>query len=70
MPSDPVDDSTPGKFDVSDTVTLFVGVVILLGSLALDAYGVWTLPRELRIAIIGGAAVTIFGEKAWKLVAN
>lgn len=68
--NDPVDEATPGKFDLSDSVTLIVGVVILLGSLGLDAYGVWTLPRELKLAIIGGAAVTIFGEKAFKMVTN
>ncbi|UBF23481.1 hypothetical protein HRTV-28_gp43 [Halorubrum tailed virus 28] len=70
MPTDPVDERTPGKFDLSDSVTLIVGVVILLGSLGLDAYGVWALPRELKLAIIGGAAFTIFGEKAWKAVQN
>lgn len=68
--NDPVDERTPGKFDLSDSVTLIVGVVILLGSLGLDAYGVWTLPRELKLAIIGGAAFTIFGEKAWKAIAK
>lgn len=67
---DPIDKRTPGKFDVSDTVTLVVGVVILLGSLGLDAYGIWVLPRELKLAIIGGAAVTIFGEKAFKMLSK
>lgn len=70
MPTDPVDEATPGKFDISDSVTLIVGVVILLGSLGLDAYGVWALPRELKLAIIGGAAITIFGEKAFKMVTS
>lgn len=65
---DKIDEKTPGKFDVSDTVTLLVGVIILLGSLGLDAYGVWVLPRELKLAIIGGAAITIFGEKAYKMI--
>lgn len=63
---DPVQETTPGDFDLSDAVTLVVGVVVVLGSLALDAYGVWTLPQELKLAMIGGAAAVVFGEKVYK----
>jgi len=55
---------------VSDMITLVVGVVVLLGSLALDAYGIWNLPRELKLTIIGGAVLVVFGEKAYKAVVN
>jgi len=65
--ADPIDEATPGKMDFSDAMTLIVAVVIVLGSLALDAYGIWTLPRELKLAMIGGAAAVVFGEKAFKL---
>lgn len=58
------------NMDVSDLATLVVGVIVLLGSLALDALGVWALPRELKLAIIGGAVLVVFGEKAYKALAN
>jgi len=67
---DPINTRTEGKFNISDAVTLGVGVIVLLGSLALDAYGIWTLPRELKMAVIGGAMLVVFGEKAYKAVVN
>jgi len=66
--NDPVDSRTSGSMDLSDVVTLVVGVVVVLGSLALDAYGIWSLPRELKLTLIGMAAFAVFGEKAWKMV--
>jgi len=63
---DPIDDNTPGRIDLSDAITLVVGVTILLGSLALDALEIWMLPRELKMMIIAGAAATVFGEKMYK----
>ena len=52
---------------IEDLITLLVGVIVLLGSLALDAYGVWVIPKELKLAIITGAAATVFGEKMYKM---
>jgi len=52
---------------IEDLITLLVGVIVLLGSLALDAYGVWAIPKELKLAIITGAAATVFGEKMYKM---
>jgi len=66
--NDPVNTKTPGSMDLSDVVTLVVGVVVVLGSLALDALEIWALPKELKLAMIGGAAIVVFGEKAWKMV--
>ena len=63
---DPIDNATPGTIDFSDFVTLVVSVIIILGSLALDAAGVWALPRELKVSMIAGAAAIVLGEKAVK----
>ena len=63
---DPIDEGTPGRIDLSDAITLIIGVTILLGSLALDAAGIWMLPQELKVWIVGGAAATVFGEKMYK----
>lgn len=68
--NDPVDRATPGTLDVSDAVSLFVSVVIVLGSLALDAAGVWALPQSVKLSLIGGAGALLLGEKAFKGIAK
>jgi len=68
--NDPVNKRTNGKYNIFDAITLGVGVVILLGSLALDASGVWDLPQNLKMTIIGGAMAVVFGEKVYKSVVS
>jgi hypothetical protein len=67
---DPVDERTRGKLDLSDALSLIVSVVIVLGSLALDAGGVWNLPQEVKLSLILGAGAVLLGEKVSKAVSN
>jgi hypothetical protein len=63
-------EKAPGSLDISDAVSLFVAVVIVLGSLALDAMGIWNLPQEVKLPLIIGAGALLLGEKVWKGIAK
>ena len=64
--NDPIDENTPGRLDVSDVITMVFAGVIVLGSLALDAKGVWTLPQNIKFGIILSALAVLMGEKGFK----